>query len=162
MCGCCALVQYICTTLATVGMFPRVCADDEPPILQPSRRSSEDTARYCGGYQACDHHVRSCDHHVTPQSKRDDPRLRDNYLFYTNAIPYKPGGIKIDKFHRTMWGQYQELERNHSYIQWSVIHHTREYHGLPQAQFPRNIFLIPRVKARAWSKARFSLCPWGN
>ena len=55
-----------------------------------------------------------------PQGKHhyEDSSLNDNYRFYTNEIPYRPYGIRIEEFYEEMWGNYRELEYNHSYIQW--------------------------------------------
>ena len=56
------------------------------------------------------------------QGKRDEPVDDDNYMFYMNEIPSRPSGMKIDDFHREMWGNYDELEWNHSFIQWYDIY----------------------------------------
>ena len=58
------------------------------------------------------------------QGKKDDLSLDKNYLFYINKIPYEPHGVEIDNFHEFMWGQYGQLEWNHSYIQWYVNANT--------------------------------------
>ena len=55
------------------------------------------------------------------QGKRDE-KLADNYRFYMNEIPSRPNGMKIDDFHREMWGNYDELEWNHSFVQWYDIY----------------------------------------
>ena len=41
-----------------------------------------------------------------------------NVEFYNNQIPSKPDGDFIDEIHRTWWGDYDQLEAHHSYIQW--------------------------------------------
>ena len=53
------------------------------------------------------------------QGKRDET-VDDNYQFYMNEIPCR--GMKIDDFHREMWGNYDELELNHSFVQWYDIY----------------------------------------
>ncbi|XP_075206529.1 uncharacterized protein LOC142311741 [Anomaloglossus baeobatrachus] len=48
----------------------------------------------------------------------DSPEDMPNLLFYKNEIAFEPYGDKIENFHRDWWNDYQELEQNHSFIQW--------------------------------------------
>ncbi|GAA6082126.1 opioid growth factor receptor-like protein 1 isoform X1, partial [Tachysurus ichikawai] len=41
-----------------------------------------------------------------------------NWQFYTNKKKFNPGGVYIDDFHDHWFGNYDDLEYVHSYIQW--------------------------------------------
>ncbi|KAG8567004.1 hypothetical protein GDO81_013468 [Engystomops pustulosus] len=41
-----------------------------------------------------------------------------NLEFYQNKINFKPNGVKIDDLHQYWKEDYEELEENHSFIQW--------------------------------------------
>ncbi|XP_060714119.1 opioid growth factor receptor-like protein 1 isoform X1 [Tachysurus vachellii] len=41
-----------------------------------------------------------------------------NWRFYTNEKKFNPGGVYIDDFHSYWFGNYDDLEYVHSYIQW--------------------------------------------
>ncbi|XP_006821062.1 uncharacterized protein LOC102805320 [Saccoglossus kowalevskii] len=64
--------------------------------------SSKDTRDYRDGYPG----------------KRDNPRLKDNLLFYTNKKQSQPRGDYIDNIHKYWWGKYDKLESHHGFIQW--------------------------------------------
>mmetsp|Transcript_8879 Transcript_8879/g.15215 ORF Transcript_8879/g.15215 Transcript_8879/m.15215 type:complete len:180 (+) Transcript_8879:42-581(+) len=69
--------------------------------------SKEDTRAYREGYPG----------------KQDDPKIKDNLLFYRNERKSEPHGAKIDTIHKPVelggwFGDYELLERHHGYIQW--------------------------------------------
>ena len=41
-----------------------------------------------------------------------------NQQFYSNQVPFRPGGCTIDDFHERAHGKYRTLENHHGYIQW--------------------------------------------
>jgi hypothetical protein len=49
---------------------------------------------------------------------RSDPRITDNYDFYTNKIRSHPDGDTIDDIHKKWFGDYRKLENHDGYIQW--------------------------------------------
>ncbi|KAJ8411951.1 hypothetical protein AAFF_G00142180 [Aldrovandia affinis] len=53
------------------------------------------------------------------QNSQSDMDLKMvNLLFYRNVIPSSPDDVYIDQFHTHWKGDYERLERVHSYIQW--------------------------------------------
>ncbi len=49
---------------------------------------------------------------------RSNPKIKDNYKFYTNQIPSHPDGDYIDNIHKNWLGEYRHLEYHDGYIQW--------------------------------------------
>ncbi len=49
---------------------------------------------------------------------RSDPRITDNYDFYTNKIRSHPDGDLIDNIHKKWFGDYKRLECHDGYIEW--------------------------------------------
>ncbi|CAF1589502.1 unnamed protein product, partial [Adineta steineri] len=49
---------------------------------------------------------------------RSNPKIHDNYDFYTNKIRSHPDGDFIDKIHKNWFGDHRKLEYHHGYIQW--------------------------------------------
>ncbi|CAF1366163.1 unnamed protein product [Adineta steineri] len=49
---------------------------------------------------------------------RSNPKIHDNYDFYTNQIRSHPDGDFIDKIHKNWFGDHRKLEYHHGYIQW--------------------------------------------
>ncbi|CAF1236124.1 unnamed protein product [Adineta steineri] len=49
---------------------------------------------------------------------RSNPKIHDNYDFYTNKIRSHPDGDFIDNIHKNWLGDYRKLEFHHGYIQW--------------------------------------------
>lgn len=47
----------------------------------------------------------------------DNSQINSNIKFYKNRHYATPNQINIDDIHQQWWGNYQELEINHSYIQ---------------------------------------------
>ncbi|XP_070565597.1 opioid growth factor receptor-like [Ptychodera flava] len=64
--------------------------------------SDRDTKEYRSGYPG----------------KKDNDSMKDNLLFYKNAIESEPRGDYIDNIHEYWWGVYDRLERHQGYIQW--------------------------------------------
>ncbi|XP_075207894.1 uncharacterized protein LOC142312790 [Anomaloglossus baeobatrachus] len=50
--------------------------------------------------------------------RSDSPEDMPNLRFYQNQIEFQPHGVTIETIHQFWWNDYQELEANHSYIQW--------------------------------------------
>jgi len=49
---------------------------------------------------------------------RRPSRSTTNLDFYSNQIPFRPGGCTIDHFHTHLFGNHRTLELHHGYIQW--------------------------------------------
>ena len=49
---------------------------------------------------------------------RSNPKIKDNYDFYTNKIASHPDGDLIDNIHTKWLSDYRKLEYHHGYIQW--------------------------------------------
>ncbi|XP_069868251.1 opioid growth factor receptor-like protein 1 isoform X1 [Dipodomys merriami] len=58
--------------------------------------------------------------HQYPQNFKDIRYQNDlsNLRFYKNKIPFKPDGVYIEEVLSKWKGDYDKLERNHTYIQW--------------------------------------------
>ncbi|XP_026798326.1 opioid growth factor receptor-like protein 1 isoform X2 [Pangasianodon hypophthalmus] len=64
--------------------------------------------------------------HSYPNYK--EPRLRNEYRnlrFYLNKIPLVPDGIYVEEILTKWKGDYDKLEHNHTYIQWSQHNYLR-------------------------------------
>jgi len=85
-------------------------------IFDSGMMGRRDTIRYREGYPG----------------KKEYTEANDNIRFYSNEIPLKPDGKLLDEIHKKWWGDYELLERNHSYIQW--LFPIREEGLNPQAQ----------------------------
>ncbi|XP_040839558.1 opioid growth factor receptor-like protein 1 isoform X3 [Ochotona curzoniae] len=48
-----------------------------------------------------------------------------NLRFYKNKIPFKPDGVYIEEVLNKWKGDYEKLEHNHTYIQWSQHNYLR-------------------------------------
>jgi len=99
------------------------------------RNAKEDAKRYREGYPG----------------QPDDPRINDNFLFYTGQRKSKPMGDYIDTIHSDWWGQYEKLEVHHGYIQW--IFPIREA-GMNGESFPLQLHEIEKIKASPEAIAR--------
>ncbi|CAG0898201.1 unnamed protein product, partial [Cyprideis torosa] len=44
--------------------------------------------------------------------------MRDNYLFYSNRIPMRPLGKKVEEFLEQASRGDLDLERQHGFVQW--------------------------------------------
>ncbi|KAF9221649.1 hypothetical protein BS17DRAFT_785124 [Gyrodon lividus] len=55
-----------------------------------------------------------------PGAQKSDPGKEPsvNYLFYLNRLRCRPSDLSIGEVHSQWYGDYQELESNHGYIQW--------------------------------------------
>ena len=85
--------------------------------------------------------------------QRDNPRLNDNLLFYSNQLPSRPDGGLIEDILTDWRGQYNKLERHHGFVQWlfplreegmnSLIHplQPHELAAIQQSQPCRQRFL---------------------
>ncbi|KAG8899221.1 hypothetical protein FRB99_006852 [Tulasnella sp. 403] len=56
-----------------------------------------------------------------------------NFRFHTNTLRCRPDNLTIDELHQQFWGDYDELEYGHGYIQW--LFPIRE-HGMNYAAQP--------------------------
>ncbi|XP_073437028.1 uncharacterized protein [Dendrobates tinctorius] len=89
--------------------------DEEPPQKMPKpqhwhnfgNRSARDMQRYRHGYDDLD-----------TAHDLDSPEEMMNLQFYQNQRAFQPHGQRIEDIHDRWWNDYQELEANHSYIQW--------------------------------------------
>lgn len=74
-------MSVLCRVLSSV--FPPNLVvgvpETRPDIVKDTRYAS----------QSCECHVTSRDY---SQGKKDDPGENNNYLFYTNQIPFRPNG----------------------------------------------------------------------
>ncbi|KAF5929864.1 hypothetical protein HPG69_002589 [Diceros bicornis minor] len=65
--------------------------------------------------------------HQYPQNFKDIRYQNDlsNLRFYKNKIPFKPDGVHIEEVLSKWKGDYERLEHNHTYIQWSQHNYLR-------------------------------------
>ncbi|XP_059557223.1 opioid growth factor receptor-like protein 1 isoform X3 [Myotis daubentonii] len=65
--------------------------------------------------------------HQYPQNFKDIRYQNDlsNLRFYKNKIPFKPDGVYIEEVLNKWKGDYEKLEHNHTYIQWSQHNYLR-------------------------------------
>ncbi|XP_036270771.1 opioid growth factor receptor-like protein 1 isoform X3 [Pipistrellus kuhlii] len=65
--------------------------------------------------------------HQYPQNCKDIRYQNDlsNLRFYKNKIPFKPDGVYIEEVLSKWKGDYEKLEHNHTYIQWSQHNYLR-------------------------------------
>ncbi|XP_073539061.1 uncharacterized protein [Phyllobates terribilis] len=90
--------------------------DEEPPQKKQkslwdnfSNRSARDMQNYRHEYGEPD---------LDTADDLDYPEEMPNLLFYQNRIAFQPYGARIEYIHFSWWNNYEELESNHSYIQW--------------------------------------------
>lgn len=74
----------------------------EPPPNIHKETAQQDMIRYRKGY---------------PDLK-DDLSKSLNLQFYQNKISSKPNGVTIDYIHKNWFGNYELLEKNHTWVQW--------------------------------------------
>mmetsp|Transcript_17854 Transcript_17854/g.19885 ORF Transcript_17854/g.19885 Transcript_17854/m.19885 type:complete len:253 (+) Transcript_17854:1-759(+) len=75
----------------------------EPPQNLDKERAQRDMARYRANY---------------PGEDYNDKSLASNLMFYKGLIKSHPDGETVDVMHTKWFGNYELLEKHHSYIQW--------------------------------------------
>jgi len=73
----------------------------------------------------------------------DDSTVDTNYQFYSSNISSQPDGDYIDNIHKNWWGNTQQLEVHHGYIQW--LFPIRE-HGMNYQCPPLQKHEIEKIK----------------
>ncbi|XP_070566946.1 uncharacterized protein [Ptychodera flava] len=95
--------EYVPTS--STSRWPQWWPDSNKKRNKPRLKtelSDRDTKEYRSGYPG----------------KKDNDSMKDNLLFYKNAIESEPRGDLIDNIHEYWWGDYEKLERHNGYIQW--------------------------------------------
>ncbi|KAJ8299427.1 hypothetical protein KUTeg_023487 [Tegillarca granosa] len=96
--------------------------------------------------------------------KKDDLKLKDNLLFYTNEVASYPDGDFIDIIHSEWFGDYRRLEAHHGYIQWifPIRESGMNWHAQElQLHEAKAIQADPKAKARVLKSYKMMLDFYG-